>query len=339
MKLASLKGGRDGHLVVVSRDLLRMAEASSIAPTLQAALDDWDAAEPQLRDLAARLENGQVAGQLFDQADCAAPLPRAYAWMDGSAYVNHVALVRQARGAAVPDSFWVDPLMYQGGSDRFLSPRDPIVMDDEAWGIDYEAEIGVVVGDVPMAPTRAQAAAAIRLVLLVNDVSLRVLLAAEIKKELGLVHAKPSSALSPVAATLDELGDAWDGGRLHVPMLSFINGVPIGKLDGAVDMIFDFPTLIMHAARTRQLTAGTLIGSGTVSNRDADGSCGKPVSEGGLGYSCIAEVRTVETLRYGQPVTPFLRFGDTVRIEMHDSAGRPIFGVIEQVVQQRLPAD
>ena len=211
-------------------------------------------------------------------------------------------------------------------------------MDDEAWGIDYEAEIAVVVGDVPMGPTCEQAAAAIRLVLLVNDVSLRFLLASEIKKELGLVHSKPSSALSPVAVTLDELGAAWDGGRLHLPMLSFINGDPIGRPDAAIDMTFDFPTLIMHAARTRQLTAGTLIGLGTVSNRDADGSCGKPVAEGGLGYSCLAELRTVETIRHGQAKTPFMRFGDSVRIEMNDAAGESIFGVIEQVVRQREPA-
>ena len=339
MKLASLKDGRDGRLVVVSRDLSRMTDAAPAAATLQVALDKWTEAEPRLRDLARRLEEGSVASVPFDQARCAAPFPRAYQWLDASAYVNHVALVRQARSAVVPESFWTDPLMYQGGSDAFLAPREPIEMDDEAWGIDYEAEIAVVVDEVPMGPTREQAAAAIRLVMLVNDVSLRFLLMSEIKKDLGFVQSKPSSALSPVAVTPDELGDAWDGGRLHLPLLSFVNGEPVGRPNAGVDMTFDFPTLIMHAAKTRRLTAGTLIGSGTVSNRDTDGGCGKPISQGGLGYSCLAEVRTVETILEGQPRTPFLRFGDAVRIEMDDRSGRSIFGVIEQQVVRRVPAD
>jgi fumarylacetoacetate (FAA) hydrolase len=262
-------------------------------------------------------------------------LPRAYQWLDGSAYVNHVVLAREARGAGIPESFWTDPLMYQGGSDSFLSPRDPIEADDEDWGIDYEAELAVIVDDVPRAPTREQAAAAIKLFLLVNDVSLRFLLMREIKKELGFVHSKPSSALAPVAVTPDELGSAWDGGRLHLPMLSFLNDTQIGKPDAGVDMAFDFPTLIMHAAHTRRLSAGTLIGSGTISNRGSDGKSGRPISQGGLGYSCLAEVRAVETILEGKPSTPFMRFGDVVRIEMNDKSGRSVFGSIEQKVVRR----
>ncbi|CAH1662386.1 MULTISPECIES: fumarylacetoacetate hydrolase family protein [unclassified Chelatococcus] len=336
MKLASLKHGRDGRLMTVSRDLTRMADATSVAPTLQAAIDDWATTEPRLRELSRQLEIGSLASVPFDQAYVASPFPRAYQWLDGSAYVNHVALVRQARGAVVPESFWTDPLMYQGGSDIFLAPRDPIEMDDEGWGIDYEAEIAVVVDDVPMAPTREEAAAAIKLVVLVNDISLRIVLMSEIKKELGFVHAKPSSALSPVAVTPDELGSAWDGGLLHLPMLSFVNGQLMGKPNAGIDMTFDFPTLIMHAAKTRRLSAGTLIGSGTISNRDADGGCGKPVTEGGLGYSCIAETRSVETILHGAPATPFLRFDDIVAIEMKDWAGQSIFGRIEQRVVRRV---
>jgi fumarylacetoacetate (FAA) hydrolase len=338
MKLASLKGGRDGRLVIVSRDLKRMTDATTIAPTLQAALDRWPETEPRLLELARKLEDGTANSAPFNEAEVIAPLPRAYQWLDASAYVNHVALVRQARGAVVPESFWSDPLMYQGGSDAFLAPREPIEMEDEEYGIDYEAELAVIVDDVPMAPTREQAAAAIRLMLLVNDVSLRFVLAKEIKKELGFVHSKPSSALSPVAVTPDELGEAWDGGRLHLPMLSFINGQPIGKPNAGVDMTFDFPTLIMHAAKTRRLGAGTLIGSGTISNRDKDGSCGKPVVQGGLGYSCLAEVRTVETILEGKPKTPFMHFGDVVRIEINDKAGRSIFGGIEQKVVKYAPS-
>jgi fumarylacetoacetate (FAA) hydrolase len=312
-----------------------MADASAIAPTLQSALDRWSETEPKLRDLADQLETGSIAAQAFDQTACAAPLPRAYQWLDGSAYVNHVVLARQARGAVIPDSFWNDPLMYQGGSDSFLSPRDSIEIDDEEWGVDYEAELAVVVDDVPRAPTRAQAADAIKLFLLVNDVSLRFLLMKEIKKELGFVHSKPSSALAPVAVTPDELGDAWDGNRLHLPMLSFLNGAQVGKPDAGVDMAFDFPTLIMHAAHTRRLSAGTLIGSGTISNRGSDGNCGRPISQGGLGYSCLAEVRAVETILEGKPMTPFMRFGDVVRIEMNDKSGKSVFGSIEQGVVRR----
>ena len=332
MKLASLKDGRDGRLLVVSRDLSRCADAHAVAPTLQAALDDWQAAEPELTALADALEVGRIAHMPFDPAKCASPLPRAFQWLDGSAYVNHVVLVRKARGAEVPASFWTDPLMYQGGSDSFIGPRDPIATLDEAWGIDLEAEVVVVLGDVPMGATREQAAAAIKLIMLVNDVTLRNITGPELAKGFGFVQSKPASAFTPVAVTPDELGHAFDGAKVNLPLLSFINGKPFGKPVCGNDMTFDFPTLIAHAARTRELCAGTILGAGTVSNRDADGGPGKPVEEGGLGYSCLAELRTVETLRSGKPVTPFLKFGDKVRIEMNDAEGRSIFGAIEQDV-------
>jgi fumarylacetoacetate (FAA) hydrolase len=332
MKLASLKDGRDGRLVVVSRDLKRCADARAVAPTLQAALDNWDSAAPRLADMAAALEAGRIAHMPFDPANCAAPLPRAYQWLDGSAYVNHVALVRKARGAEMPASFWTDPLMYQGLSDVLLGPRDPIAVIDEAWGIDLEAEVVVVLGDVPMGAVREEAAQAIRLVMLVNDVTLRNITGPELAKGFGFVQSKPSSAFTPVAVTPDELGHAFDGAKVNLPLLSFVNGKPLGKPVAGNDMTFDFPTLIAHAAKTRALSAGTILGAGTVSNRDADGGPGKPIEEGGLGYSCLAEQRTVETIRTGKPVTPFLRFGDRVRIEMQDLAGRSIFGAIEQDV-------
>ena len=332
MKLASLKGGRDGRLVVVSKDLSRCADATAIARTMQAALDDWDAAAPRLKEIADALEAGRGASMPFDPAQCAAPLPRAYQWLDGSAYVNHVALVRKARGAEMPASFWTDPLMYQGISDVLSGPRDPVRLADEAWGIDLEAEVVVVLGDVPMGASREGAAKAIKLIMLVNDVSLRNLTGPELAKGFGFVQSKPSSAFTPVAVTPDELGSAFDGAKVALPLLSFINGEPFGKPGCGNDMTFDFPTLIAHAAKTRALSAGTILGAGTVSNRDADGGPGKPIAEGGLGYSCIAEVRTVETIRTGKPVTPFLKFGDRVRVEMLDTAGRSIFGAIEQDV-------
>jgi len=332
MKLASLKDGRDGRLVVVSRDLTRCADAHAVAPTLQAALDDWQAAEPELTALADALEAGRIAHMPFDPAKCASPLPRAFQWLDGSAYVNHVALVRKARGVEVPASFWTDPLMYQGGSDSFVGPRDPIATLDEAWGIDLEAEVVVILGDVPMGVTREEAAAAIKLIMLVNDVSLRNITGPELAKGFGFVQSKPASAFTPVAVTPDELGHAFDGAKVNLPLLSFINGKPFGKPVCGDDMTFDFPTLIAHAAKTRELCAGTILGAGTVSNRDADGGPGKPIGEGGLGYSCLAEQRTVETIRTGKPATPFLRFGDKVRIEMLDAKGRSIFGAIEQDV-------
>ncbi|MDP9138785.1 MAG: fumarylacetoacetate hydrolase family protein [Pseudomonadota bacterium] len=332
MKLASLHGGRDGKLVVVSRDLGRAIDAGGVAPTLQAALDDWRHAEPDLADLAARLEASPSAGFPFDEHACAAPLPRAYQWADGSAYVNHVALVRKARGAEMPASFWTDPLLYQGGSDRFLGPREPIAMADETWGIDLEGEVAVITGDVPAGALRAEAARSIRLIMLVNDVSLRNLIPAELAKGFGFFQSKPASACSPVAVTPEELGSAWDGGKLHLPLLVAINGRPFGRANAGQDMTFDFPALIAHAARTRELGSGSIIGSGTVSNRGSGDGPGQPIAEGGAGYSCIAEIRMVETIAHGKPVTPFLRFGDTVRIEMQDANGRSIFGAIEQTV-------
>lgn len=339
MKLASLKHGRDGRLVVVSQDLNWFTDAFLIAPTLQAALDDWDRCGPRLEALAESLEHEAVPRGRFHERDAASPLPRAYQWADGSAYVNHVELVRKARGAEMPESFWTDPLMYQGGSDAFLSPRDPIPLADEAWGCDLEAEIVVVVGDVPQGATREQALDAIRLVGLVNDVSLRNLIPAELAKGFGFVQSKPASALSPVLVTPEALGDRWKDGKLHGALNVQLNGSDFGKADAGVDMTFDFGTLIAHLAKTRSLGAGTIIGSGTVSNKDADGGPGKPVSEGGLGYSCIAEVRTVETILRGAAETPFLKHGDTVRIEMLDDRHHSIFGAIEQTVAPLSSAD
>ncbi|MES2682983.1 MAG: fumarylacetoacetate hydrolase family protein [Pseudomonadota bacterium] len=338
MKLATLKdGSRDGRLLVVSRDLTRAATVPHVK-TLQAALDDWEAVAPDLLTLSEQLNSGKISGTLaFDAAQCASPLPRAYQWADGSAYVNHVELVRKARNAEMPASFWTDPLMYQGGGDTFLAPTEAIRMASEDYGIDLEAEVAVITADVPMAASMEQAAKAIRLVMLVNDVSLRNLIPNELAKGFGFFQSKPSSAFSPVAVTPDELGDDWQGGRLHRPLLSYLNGSPLGKPDAGVDMTFDFPTLIAHAAKTRPLGAGCIIGSGTVSNKDADGSPGKPISAGGLGYSCLAEVRTIETILHGKPVTPFLRFGDTVKIEMRDAHGASIFGAIEQTVQPYQP--
>ena len=339
MKLASLKsGGRDGTLVVVSGDLTRAIEAGAIAGTLQEALDDWAHIEPQLRDLAEQVELGSVSTFRFREHEVAAPLPRAYQWADASAYVNHVELLRRSRGAELPDSFWTDPLMYQGGSDAFLSPRDDIVMSDESWGIDFEAEVAVITDDVPMGVTPEAARGHIKLVLLVNDVSLRGLIPGELAKGFGFFHGKPSSACSPVAVTPDTLGKAWDGGKLSLPMLVEYNGKPFGRPQAGVDMTFDFPTLIAHAAKTRRLGAGTILGSGTISNKGADGGPGKPIADGGVGYACLAEQRTVETIMNGKATTPFMRFGDTVRIEMRDDANHSIFGAIEQKLARYQPA-
>mgnify|MGYP003700459663 FL=1 len=337
MKLATLKDGtRDGRLAVVSRDLTRCADASFLAPTLQGALDDWKRIAPHLEALAESLEHGSVPAERFHEHDAHSPLPRAFQWADGSAYVNHVELVRKARNAEMPASFWTDPLMYQGGSDSFLAPRDPILMADEAWGIDMEGEVAVIVDDVPMGASLDEARAAIRLVMLVNDVSLRGLIPAELGKGFGFFQSKPSSAFSPVAVTPDELGGAWDGGKLALPLWVDLNGKPFGRADAGIDMTFDFPTLIAHAAKTRPLSAGAIIGSGTVSNKLDDGP-GKPVEAGGVGYSCIAEIRMIETIESGAPKTPFMRFGDTVRIEMKDAAGHSIFGAIEQTVEKYRP--
>jgi fumarylacetoacetate (FAA) hydrolase len=333
MKLASLKQGRDGRLVVVSRDLARAVDAGDIAATMQAALDDWEKAEPRLAERAVKLEAGSVAAFPFRAEDCAAPLPRAYQWVDGSAYVNHVELVRKARGATMPPSFWTDPLMYQGGSDSFLGPRDDIPLLDERFGLDLEAEIAVVTDDVPMGVDPLSARAHIKLVMLVNDVTLRGLVADELAKGFGFFQSKPSSAFSPVAVTPNELGAEWREAKLSLPLRSYINGAPLGRPDAGVDMTFDFGQLIAHAARTRALTAGSIVGSGTVSNRGADGSPGKPILEEGVGYSCLAEQRVVETLSEGEPRTLFLKAGETIRIEMLDPNGRSIFGAIEQKVR------
>ena len=331
MKLASLKSGRDGELVVVSTDLSRFLRATDAAPTLQAALDDWDAVRPRLQALSAELEAGQ--GEPFDAASCASPLPRAYQWADGSAYVNHVELVRKARGAEMPDSFWTDPLMYQGGSDAFIGPREPILATSEDWGIDFEAEVVVVTRDVPMGVSVDDAGHFVRLIMIVNDVSLRGLIPGELAKGFGFFQSKPSSAFAPVAVTPDELGDAWHGNKLHLPLLSYLNGEAFGKPDAGVDMTFNFAQLIAHAAKTRPLSAGSLIGSGTISNK-LDGGPGKPISEGGVGYSCIAEIRTIETIESGAPTTSFLKFGDRVKIEMLDAGGASIFGSIDHSVEQ-----
>ncbi|AQQ66315.1 2-keto-4-pentenoate hydratase [Microbulbifer agarilyticus] len=335
MKLASLKSGRDGKLVVVSDDLTRMADASEIAPTLQSALDDWATVSTQLEALQSKLNSGEVAGEAFDQAMCHSPLPRAYHWADGSAYVNHVELVRKARNAEMPDSFWTDPLMYQGGSDTFLAPRAPVVMpQSEGFGIDFEAEIAVITDDVPMGVSPEGALKHIKLVMLVNDVSLRGLIPNELGKGFGFYQSKPSSAFSPVCVTPEQLGDAWQQGKLHLPLVSHLNGGKFGEPNAGVDMTFHFGQLIAHAAKTRPLGAGTIIGSGTVSNK-LDGGPGKPVKEGGVGYSCIAEIRMIETIQDGKPTTPFMQFGDSIAIEMLDDKGQSIFGRIEQVVEQQ----
>ena len=332
MKLATLRDGtRDGRLVVVSADLERYTPAGTVAGTMQAALDDWATIEPGLKKISEELGLGMIAGEPFDPAQCMAPLPRAYQWADGSAYVNHVELVRKARNAEMPETFWTDPLMYQGGSDSFIGPRDPVLVADEAYGIDMEAEIAVIVDDVPMGATPDVAASKIRLIMLVNDVSLRNLIPGELAKGFGFFHAKPSTAFSPVAITPDELGEAWDGRKVSLPLLTSLNGELFGNPRADLDMTFDFATLIAHAAKTRPLCAGTVVGSGTVSNKLDDGP-GKPVSEGGAGYSCVAEIRMVETINDGAPTTDFLKFGDRVRIEMNDSAGQSIFGAIDQEI-------
>ena len=332
MKLASLKSGRDGKLVVVSDDLAWYADASHIAPTLQAALDGWSDIAPTLETLAVDLAHDTIPKERFHERDAAAPFPRAYQWADGSAYVNHVALVRQARGAELPDSFWHDPLMYQGGSDEFLGARDDIPLADETWGCDLEAEIVVVTGDVPRGVTPEEALGYVRLVGLVNDVSLRNLIPGELAKGFGFVQSKPASALSPVFVTPDSLGAYWQGGKLHRELMVDFNGAPFGRAVASDDCTFDFGVLIAHLAKTRNIGAGSIIGSGTVSNRDADGGPGKPVADGGLGYSCIAEIRMIEKIQGGEMVTPFLKAGDSIRIEARDDDGHSIFGAIEQEV-------
>ena len=334
MKLATLKNGtRDGRLVVVSRDLTRATDAARIAPTLQAALDKWEIYAPQLAMLAEQVELGSVPTFRFHEHDAMSPLPRAYQWADGSAYINHVELVRAARGDKVPESFYSDPLMYQGGSDGFLGPRDAIPLKDVAWGCDMEGEVAVITDDVPMGVSGAEAAKLIRLVMICNDVSLRGLIPGELAKGFGFFQAKPASAFSPVAVTPDELGEAWKDGLVHLPLRVDFNGKPFGRANAGVDATFSLPRLVAHAAKTRALVAGSIIGSGTVSNKDEGGGAGKPVAEGGLGYSCIAEIRMIETIADGAAKTPFMKPGDTVRIEMLDTAGHSIFGAIEQTVE------
>jgi fumarylacetoacetate (FAA) hydrolase len=337
MKLATLRDGtRDGRLAVVSRDLARALVATDIAPTLQAALDDWPRIAPKLAEMSIALDTGDAGTRhsiAFDARLAHSPLPRAYQWADGSAYVNHVELVRRARGATMPPEFWTDPLMYQGGSDSFLGPCEDIVLPDESWGIDFEGEVAVITGDVPMGVAPDAARGHVRLLMLVNDVSLRNLIPGELGKGFGFFQSKPASSFSPVAVTPDELGDAWRDGKLDLPLLVHFNGALFGKPNAGVDMTFDFGQLIAHAARTRELEAGSIVGSGTVSNKE-NGGPGRPAAAGGAGYACIAEQRTIETILAGKPSTPFMRFGDRVRIEMLDASGRSIFGAIDQAVRR-----
>ena len=333
MKLATLNDGtRDGKLVVVSKDLTRYCAADNIAPTLQAALDDWEAIAPKLQALYTDVEHEAVPCERFHEREAHSPLPRAYQWADGSAYINHVELVRKARDAEVPESFYHDPLMYQGGSDKFLPPRADIPLGDPAWGCDMEGEIAVITDDVPMGVSKEQAADHIKLLMLVNDVSLRGLIPAELGKGFGFFQSKPSSAFSPVAVTPDELGDAWKDSVIHLPLMVDYNGEPFGRAEAGEDATFSLAELVAHAAKTRDLGAGAIIGSGTVSNKGEDGGPGKPVSEGGRGYSCIAEIRMIETIYDGEAKTRFMRAGDTVRVEMKDREGHSIFGAIEQKV-------
>ena len=331
MKLATLKqGGRDGTLVVVSRDLKRCRAVPAIARTMLAAMDDWATVEAQLRQVYEALNSGAIEGEAFDQNACHSPLPRTWQWADGSAYINHVELVRKARNAEVPESFYTDPLMYQGGSDGFIPPRGK-VLAQEAWGIDFEAEVTVVTGDVPQGATPEQAAKAIRLVMLVNDVSLRNLIPAELAKGFGFFQSKPASAFSPVAVTPDELGEAWKDAKVHLPLVVHLNEQLFGKPNAGVDMTFDFGQRVAHVAKTRTLCAGSIVGSGTVSNKQGD-LWGSSIANGGVGYCCLAEVRTYETIEQGKPATPFMKHGDRVRIEMFDGQGQSIFGQIENEV-------
>jgi fumarylacetoacetate (FAA) hydrolase len=333
LKLASLKSGRDGRLVVVDHSLERAADAREIAPTLQAALDRWHETELDLRALAADLECGRVGSMRYSEADCAAPLPRAYQWIDGSAYVNHVELLRQSRGAALPASFWTEPLLYQGGSDDLCPPHDPIRFPSDDTGIDFEAEVAIVTDDVPMGTNGAEAAAHIKLYVLANDVSLRRLIPAELAKGFGFFVGKPSTSFAPVAVTPDELEPFLRGDAIALPLRVDVNGAPFGRARPDIDRVFSFADLITLATQTRNLGAGTIVGGGTVSNK-LDGGPGLPIAEGGVGYSCIAEQRAVEEIRHGAARTEFLRFGDRVRIEMLGPDGRSIFGRIDQTVER-----
>lgn len=331
MKLGSLKKGRDGSLVVVSRDLTRFREVTDIAPTMQYALENWDECEPKLKAVYEEINNSADNTQAFDVELFHSPLPRAYQWTDGSAYINHVELVRKARNAELPESFYHDPLMYQGASDCFIAPTDNVVADP-AWGIDFEAEVVVATGDLPQGATIEEAAKAIRLVMLVNDVSMRGLIPQELAKGFGFLQSKPASAFSPVAVTPDELGDKWADSKVHLPLLVELNGKPFGKPNAGVDMTFNFAQLVSHVAKTRTVGAGSLIGSGTVSNKQGD-LWGSSIENGGVGYCCIAEVRMYETIEFGEPKTSFMKPGDVVRIEMRDENGANIFGTIENKVE------
>jgi len=332
VKLASLKSGRDGRLVVVDRALERAAYADAIAPTLQAALDHWDAKEPKLRELAADLEAGRARTFRFVESDCAAPLPRAYQWIDGSAYVNHVELLRQSRGATLPASFWTEPLLYQGGSDDLCAPRDPIRVPADDTGVDFEAEVAVITDDVPMGTSAAEATAHIKLYVLANDVSLRRLIPAELAKGFGFYVGKPATSFAPVAVTPDELSSSLRGDAIALPLRVDVNDASFGRARPEIDRAFSFADLIAFATQTRNLGAGTIVGGGTVSNK-LDGGPGLPIEEGGVGYSCIAEQRAVEKIRHGAARTEFLRYGDRVRIEMLGPDGVTIFGRIDQTVE------
>lgn len=324
MKLASIKtAGRDGSLIVVDRTLSRAVAVPEIAPTLQTALEEWFYIAPRLERVYSVLNQDQCESFPIQTTELSSPLPRAYQWLDGSAYLSHVERVRKARGADMPPSFLHDPLMYQGGSDSFLGPSDPIFVADEKWGIDFEAEVVVITNDVEMDVSAENAASHIKLIGLVNDISLRNLIPSELAKGFGFLQGKPSSAFSPVAVMPEEIGSAWDGARLHLPLMVYWNDQLFGEANTGVDMQFDFAQLIRHAAKTRRLSAGTLIGSGTVSNQDSS-----------RGFSCIVERRMVESLETGEPQTDFMRYGDKVRIEMLDSEGRSIFGAIEQEVRR-----
>jgi fumarylacetoacetate (FAA) hydrolase len=330
MKLATVVDNvnkRDGQLVVVSRDLKTAVKTTEIAKTMQEAIDNWNVVEPQLRKVAADLENGVLENTFdFSTAHVMSPIPRAYHWVDGSAYVTHVELVRKARGAELPASFWTDPLVYMGASDAFIGPTEDILVENEEWGIDFEAEVAVITDDVPAGTKTDQAHKHIKLVMLVNDVTLRNLIPGELGKQFGFYQSKPWTSFSPVAVTPDELGDSWDGAKVHLPLISTLNGTKIGSPNAGIDMTFDFARLIEHVSKTRSLTAGTIIGSGTVANNGSpDGS------------SCLAEVRCLETIKNGAPETPFMKFGDTIEIEMLDQEGSSVFGKIKQKVVQYFP--
>lgn len=333
MKLATLKNyTRYGELVVVSRDLKKYISASSIVGTMREAIDHWDVHAPQLQALSDQLNDGDVAGQDFDPTQAMAPLPNPSQWADGSAYVNHVELVRKARGAELPESFWEDPLMYMGAPDAMLGAHDDVEVGSEDWGIDMEAEIGVICDDLEMGLSPEAAADKIKLLVLLNDVSYRALIPGELAKGFGFFQSKGATAFAPVAITPDELGEHWQDGKVHRDMLVHYNGDAFGKANAGVDMTFNFPKLVSHAAKTRHVAAGAIIGSGTVSNKDSDGTPGKPVKEGGLGYSCIAEIRMIETIDEGKPSTEFMKFGDQVRIEMKNDDGSSIFGAVDQKI-------